>query len=88
MRILDVKEHTNKHLEFAKRARSGCFPNKEVAKIGSLIGTGVGSILVCVGFYGIVQGSFWGMGSFISGLVTIISNIINLKRIGKNTRSF
>lgn len=81
MKNFDVKEHTNKHMQFAKAAGKGSYPNKKVAEIGSKIGLGVGCALVCTGIYGLSQSTVVGIGSLIAGVLAIISNTINLKRV-------
>ncbi|ABX43029.1 hypothetical protein [Lachnoclostridium phytofermentans] len=85
MERLDVRNHTKKHMEIAKKAASGLYPNKRVARIGSIIGMGLGVILIIVGILGIIQSAVFGLGSLIAGAATCISNGFNLKRIkGKN----
>ncbi|MGO5064076.1 hypothetical protein [Clostridium sp. LCP25S3_F8] len=42
MKSLDVKQHTKKYMDFAKKAGDGSFPNKEVAKVGSIVGLALG----------------------------------------------
>lgn len=81
MKKFNVKEHTNKYMKVAKEAAKGAYPNKKVARAGSKIGLGVGGALVCVGIYGLTQSAVFGIGSFIAGVLTIISNIVNLRRI-------
>ncbi|WP_312371343.1 hypothetical protein, partial [Lachnoclostridium sp.] len=61
MERLDVRKHTKKYMDLAKRASSGLYPNKKVAKIGSTIGMGLGGILICIGIYGIIQSTVFGM---------------------------
>lgn len=81
MNSFDVKEHMNKYMKLAKVAGKGDYPNKKVAKISSKIGVGVGGALCCVGIYGLTQSAVFGIGSLVAGILTIGSNIINLKRI-------
>lgn len=85
MERLDVRKHTKKHMDIAKKAASGLYPNKKVAKIGSTIGMGLGGILICIGIFGIIQSAVFGMSCLIAGGATCLSNGFNLKRIkGKN----
>ncbi|APH19905.1 hypothetical protein [Clostridium botulinum] len=81
MKNLDVKQHTKKCMDFAKKAGVGSFPNKEVAKVGSMVGVGIGAVLLGIGIYGISQSSVYGTGSLAVGAVAGISNCANLKRI-------
>ncbi len=81
MNHFDVKEHTSRYMKFAKAAGKGDYPNKKVAKIGSKIGIGIGGALCCAGIYGLTQSAVFGIGSLAAGILTISSNIINLKRI-------
>lgn len=81
MKRFDMKEHTNKYMKLAKAAGEGNYPNKKVAKIGSQISVGAGGILCCAGIYGLSQNTAIGIGALAAGVLTIISNIINLKRI-------
>lgn len=75
------KEHTSKYMRFAKAAGEGSYPGKKVGEIGSKIGLGVGAVLCCVGIYSLTQNIFIGLGNLAAGILTIGSNIINLKRI-------
>lgn len=82
MERLDVRKHTKKHMELAKKAASGLYPNKRVARIGSTIGMGLGGILIIVGILGIIiQNAYLGMSCLIAGGATCLSNGFNLKRI-------
>lgn len=81
MKNLNVKEHTDRYMKLAKTAGSGIFPNKRAAKIGSIIGLGIGGVLLCVGIYGFMQSAVFGVGSLVAGAVAIVSNAVNLKRI-------
>lgn len=81
MKNFNVKEHTNKYMVFAKTVGGGTFPNEKAAKIGSIIGLGVGGVLLLAGIYGFIQSIAFGVGSFAAGIVIIISNGINLKRM-------
>lgn len=81
MKNLDVKQHTKKCMDFAKKAGVGSFPNKEVAKVASMVGLGIGGILLGIGIYGISQSAVYSTGSLIVGAVAGISNGANLKRI-------
>ncbi|RUT54048.1 hypothetical protein NPD9_2609 [Clostridium botulinum] len=81
MKKLDVKQHTKKYMDFVKKAGNGSFPNKEVAKVGSMVGLGIGGVLLGIGIYGISQSAVYGTGSLIVGAVAGISNCANLKRI-------
>lgn len=81
MKKFDVKEHTNKYMNMAKDARNGTYPDKRSAKIGSKIGLGIGVVLCCIGIYVMRKSTVGGMGSLVAGVLTIISNMINLKRL-------
>ncbi|HDK7160287.1 TPA: hypothetical protein PTW06_002123 [Clostridium botulinum] len=81
MKNLDVKQHTKKCMDFAKKAGDGSFPNKEVAKVGSMVGLGIGGVLLGIGIYGISQSAVYGKGSLAVGVIAGISNCVNLKRI-------
>ncbi|KEI80171.1 hypothetical protein EXM30_13515 [Clostridium botulinum] len=81
MKNLDVKQHTKKYMDFAKKAGDGSFPNKKAAKVGSMVGLGIGGVLLGIGIYGISQSAVYGTGSLIVGAVAGISNCVNLKRI-------
>lgn len=81
MKTINLKEHNKKYIEISKKAAEGIYPSKKVAKIGSIAGLGIGGILVIGGIYGLTQGAIFGIGTIIAGVVTGISNIINLKRI-------
>ncbi|APF27635.1 hypothetical protein NPD7_2324 [Clostridium sporogenes] len=81
MKSLDVKQHTKKCIDFAKKAGDGSFSNKEVAKVGSIVGLGIGAVLLGVGIYGISQSTVYGTGSLAVGAVAGISNCATLKRI-------
>ncbi|MCR1975349.1 hypothetical protein NSA52_14565 [Clostridium sporogenes] len=81
MKNLDVKQHTKKCMYFPKKAGDGYFPSKEVARVGSIVGIGIGGVLLGIGIYGISQSDVYGKGSLIAGFVAGISNCVNLKRI-------
>ncbi|WP_243249718.1 hypothetical protein [Clostridium botulinum] len=81
MKKLDVKQHTKKCMDFAKKTGDGSFPNKEVVKVDSMVGLGIGEVLLGVGIYGISQSAVYGTGSLVVGAVAGISNGVNLKRI-------
>lgn len=81
MKRVDIREHTKKYNDLAKKAASGTYPNKDIAKVGSMIGLGIGGILLGVGVIGIIQGSVYGIGSLIAGAATGLSNCYNLKRL-------
>lgn len=83
MNFSEVKQHTRKYGELAKRAAGGAFPNKKAAQIGSLVGMGIGGALLGAGSYGMAKGAAFGIGCLIAGLITVGSNGINLKRIEK-----
>lgn len=57
-------------------------PSKKVSRIGSVIGGSVGVGLVVVGATGLLLGrSSWGAGSsLIAGAVTVVSNVVNIKK--------
>lgn len=81
MKIINVKDHTNKYMEISKKAAEGVYPSKRIAKLGSIAGLGIGGILTLLGIYGVINGKFLSTGSIIIGAATGISNVINLKRI-------
>lgn len=81
MKIINVKDHTNKYMEISRKAARGVYPSKRIAKIGSIAGLGIGGALTLLGVYGIINGEYFGTGSLIAGAVTSISNVFNLKRI-------
>lgn len=81
MKLLDVKEHNKKYIEFSKKVAKGDFPSRRVAKIGSITGGIIGIILMLIGIIGSFTGLFWAIGSLIAGFITIISNYLNLKRL-------
>ncbi len=83
MKKFDLKAHNEKMAAFTKRAASGEYPSRKVAQTGSYVGSAIGMILLGVGVVGIVLDSIWGWGSFFGGMATVISNIINLRRISK-----
>ena len=81
MKTINLKEHNKKYIEISKKAAEGIYPTKKVAKIGSIAGLGIGGIFMLGGIYGLTQSTIFGTGTIIAGVVTGISNIINLKRI-------
>lgn len=83
MRRFDGKAHTKKYLDLSKAAGRGAYPSKKAAKVGSTIGLGVGGALLCAGLCGLAKSAVFGMGSFAVGALTVASNVINLKRIGR-----
>ncbi|MGQ4665161.1 hypothetical protein AB3Z07_12255 [Metabacillus halosaccharovorans] len=74
-------EHTQKYVEFSKRAASGEYPSKRISKVGSMVGGMIGIVLSIVGIIGSIGGYIWGIGIFFAGVVTVISNLLNIKRI-------
>lgn len=83
MSSFNLKNHNEKVLTFTKKVASGGYPSPKIAKIGSYIGSAIGMVLALIGGFGIIIGGIWGLGSLLAGIVTIVSNIINLKRVGK-----
>lgn len=81
MKIINVKDHTNKYMEISRKAAKGVYPSKRIAKIGSIAGLGIGGALSLFGIYGIMNDASFGTGSLIAGAATGISNVVNLKRI-------
>lgn len=81
MKKFDLKKHNKKMFEFSKSAARGTYPSKKVVKIGSVIGTVVGMALVLIGTVGSFLGSIWSIGSLFAGIITVISNVLNMKRI-------
>lgn len=76
-----LKEHTAKYVQLSKQAGKGEYPSKRIAKAGSAAGGVIGAVLTLAGLIGAFKGFFWGFGILFAGLITIVSNIINLKRI-------
>lgn len=63
-----------------KTAKTLTRPSK-ATHFGSLIGTTIGAGLLCGGLIGTLSGrSIIGIGGLAAGAVTIVSNIINLKK--------
>ena len=83
MKKFNLKEHNAKVFEFSKNAARGVYPSKRVAKAGSVIGFVIGIALVLIGMAGSLWGSVWGIGSLIAGVTTVISNVLNLKRMNR-----
>lgn len=81
MKKVNLKEHTEKYVQFSKKAAKGEYPSKRVAKAGSKAGGVIGGVIVLIGLIGSIKGVFWGIGILIAGLVTIASNIINLNKL-------
>ncbi len=81
MKQLDIKQHTKKYMNLAKKASNGSYPNQKIAKIGSTVGLGIGCILLVIGIFGITQNTVFSVGILIAGAVTCVSNCINFKRI-------
>jgi hypothetical protein len=55
-------------------------PSKKVSRIGSTIGTIIGICLILTGVIGALLGRKWGIGSFIAGSTSVVSNAINLRK--------
>ncbi len=83
MEKFDLKKHNEKIFAFTKAAAKGGYPSKKIARIGSVTGSIIGIILITAGVGSTVSGSTWGIGSILAGVLTVMSNIINLKRIEK-----
>lgn len=83
MKKFNLKEHNAKVFEFSKNSARGVYPSKRVAKAGSVIGFVIGIGLVLIGMAGSLWGSVWGIGSLIAGVTTVISNVLNLKRMNR-----
>ena len=81
MKKFVLREHNKKMLAFSKKAASGTYPSKRVAEVGSIMGSVIGIILILVDIVSSFSGCIWGMGSLVGGIVTVISNMINLKLI-------
>lgn len=81
MKKFNLKEHNQNIKELTTRAFHGTYPNKKIAKTGSYIGSFVGFLLAIVGLIEFLLGAIWGIGCLLAGIITIISNIFNLKRI-------
>jgi hypothetical protein len=48
MKKFDLKKHNKNVFEFTKSAARGTFPSKKVAKTGTIIGTIIGVLEVCL----------------------------------------
>jgi len=83
MKKFNLKEHNAKVFEFSKNAARGVYPSKRVAKAGSVIGFVIGIALVLIGMAGSLWDSVWGIGSLLAGVTTVISNVLNLKRMNR-----
>ena len=83
MSSFNLKNHNEKMLAFTKKVANGTYPSPKASKIGSYIGSVIGIVLTIAGGFGIIIGGIWGLGSLLTGIATIISNILNLKRIEK-----
>lgn len=81
-KILDAtkkmaQEALDKSMERAKKLSN---PPKKVLIMGSKIGMAVGTVLIIIGTVSILFGRKWGIGSCLTGVASVISNIISLKR--------
>ncbi|MDF2938316.1 MAG: hypothetical protein K0Q90_3689 [Paenibacillaceae bacterium] len=85
MKKFNLKAHNEKMAAFTKRAANGTYPSRKVAQTGSYIGSAIGIILLAAGAVGCITGSVWGWGSLFAGVATLISNMINLRRISKQS---
>lgn len=83
MKKFDLRAHNEKMMGLAKRAANGTYPSPKVAQTGSYIGTAIGILLTVAGCIGVFAATAWGWGSLFAGTATVISNMINLKRIRK-----
>lgn len=81
MKKIDAKEHTKKYLEHSRRAANGDFPNKKIAKAGSMAGLGVSGVLLGIGVMGMIYGKGYALGSILAGAATAGGNMYNLKRL-------
>lgn len=86
MKKFSLKEHNKKIFDITNKAAKGVYPSKKIARAGSFFGTVIGVFFLFFGMLGAVSGYIWGFGTLLAGVITIISNIFNLKRIGKITR--
>jgi len=86
MSSFNLNSHNKKMIDFTKKVAGGTYPSPKIAKIGSYIGSAIGIVLTIVGGFGIIVGGIWGLGSLLAGTATIISNILNLKRIEKSVK--
>ncbi|WP_313526523.1 hypothetical protein [Anaerotignum sp.] len=82
MKKFDLKEHNQKYIVFAKNAARGMYPTKKSALVGSRVGIVLGILFSVIGGCGLILKCIWGMGGFLAGVLMIISNAFNLKRIG------
>lgn len=81
MKKFNLYEHNKKYMDIAKQAAKGSYPSKKVAFVGSILGGIIGGILLLVGIVATLAGYTWGIGSFIAGGATGLSNLYNLKRL-------
>lgn len=81
MEKFNLKKHNKKMMDFTKNAAGGIYPSVRVAKAGSYVGLVVGLVLSVAGVIGILNETVWGYGSLFAGVVTVLSNVFNLKRI-------
>jgi len=81
MKIIDLKEHNKKISKQTKRILKGTYPTPKIAKIGSFVGLMIGVLLSLFGGIDFLLGSIWGISSLLSGVMTIVSNLLHLNRI-------
>lgn len=74
------QETLNKSMDRVKKLTN---PSKKVSRIGSKIGITIGISLIITGTVSILLGHKWGIGTCLAGVTSVISNIINLKRMNK-----
>ncbi|BCJ94213.1 hypothetical protein acsn021_17820 [Anaerocolumna cellulosilytica] len=87
MKQFNLKEHNMKMFALSKNAAKGIYPSKKIARAGSFFGTGIGIVFFLMGIFLNVLGYVWGFGILLAGIITVVSNIFNLKRTGKNSKS-
>ena len=85
--MVKLKEHNEKYIELSKRIARGEYPSKKVIRVATIAGGLLGSILLIVGMIATFMGQPWGVGSLLIGGLTIISNLINFKKMKKIHKS-
>ena len=81
MNKFNIKEHNAKYFGFAQKAANGEWPNKNIAIKGSYVAGGIGFILTLIGVVSVLFQYSWGFSTIMLGLITLASNLFNLKRI-------
>jgi hypothetical protein len=80
MEKFNLKIHNQKAWGLTKKAAAGTYPSKKIAKAGSYIGSALGLIIAVIGVFGLIIRGVWGIGCTIAGVISIVSNVLNIKR--------